>query len=140
MQTILPDEGHDLSWGTYLGLGLIMDDTFVLDFRIRGMAADGLGAPGLLDGQLGVRYQIDVTRWIPSFRLGVGAQVYLGDSDSFPQPHSGAFAEVGVGLLYAVSRTWMIGAEYSHMGGIGQSVGQRSRSIVTVRLVFQREP
>ena len=140
LQMVIPDTDAPPTYAVKFGLGFVMDDTFVLDLSIQGMSYEGLAVPNILDGQLGVRYQIDVTRWIPSIRLGVGAQAYLGSDDSVMRPHSGAFAQIGFGLLYAVNRSWMVGGDFSHMAGLAGSVGGQRRNLIGLRLVYQKEP
>ena len=140
IQLVVPDTDAPASSAVGFGLGLGMDDTFVLDFLLRAMGPEMTSAPSIVDAQIGVRYQIDVTRWIPSIRVGVGGQVYLGSDESVARPHSAAFAEVGFGLLYALGSRWMVGMDFSHMAGLAGSVGGQRRNLIGLRLVYQKEP
>ncbi len=108
-----PDRGA-ATWAGGAQLSLVMDDTFVLDLRLLGQGGSGLpGGDALLLGLVSVRYQIDVTRFVPYLRLGAGYGSVIG-----PSRQGVAVIETGAGLLVRFGGTWEAGAETTLLQGL----------------------
>ena len=113
-----------------------IDDTFVLDVRAMGQGSTLRTNDAVFGTTVGVRYRIDVSRWIPYLRGGVGFAWAPGDHGILGD----AVAEFGAGLRWYATKRTAFGLEATNLMALTEADGIGSAPRIMLVVGYDLQP